>query len=143
MLRQNVVVVFFTLTDRASTIPINTRGANPVRGLLDRKRSEEHLPSSNESKRKHKKYICWGRQHSVQPQCRPVHRAQPALTQRSMVQLQKVHPRTVRPTERSPLELKTRMLNDEILETMLYAAASRGARARAATIRCAEPTTAP
>ena len=26
--------------------------ANPVRGLLDRKRSEEHLPSSNESKRK-------------------------------------------------------------------------------------------
>ena len=24
--------------------------ANPVRGLLDRKRSEEHLPSSNESK---------------------------------------------------------------------------------------------
>ena len=32
--------------------------ANPVRGLLDRKRSEEHQPSSNESKRKtqtHKK----------------------------------------------------------------------------------------
>ena len=32
--------------------------ANPVRGLLDRKRSEEHLQSSNESKRKtqtHKK----------------------------------------------------------------------------------------
>ena len=28
--------------------------ANPVRGLLDRKRSEEHLPSSNESKEKHK-----------------------------------------------------------------------------------------
>ena len=26
--------------------------AIPVRGLLDRKRSEEHLPSSNESKRK-------------------------------------------------------------------------------------------
>ena len=26
--------------------------ANPVRGLLDRKRSEEHLPSSDESKRK-------------------------------------------------------------------------------------------
>ena len=26
--------------------------ANPVRGLLDIKRSEEHLPSSNESKRK-------------------------------------------------------------------------------------------
>ena len=48
-----VVVVFFTLTDRASTIiPSNTRGCQPVRGLLDRKRSEEHLPSSNESKRK-------------------------------------------------------------------------------------------
>ena len=28
--------------------------ANPVRGLLDRKRSEEHLPSSNESKERHK-----------------------------------------------------------------------------------------
>ena len=28
--------------------------ANPVRGLLDRKISEEHLPSSNESKEKHK-----------------------------------------------------------------------------------------
>ena len=27
---------------------------NPVRGLLDRKRLEEHLPSSNESKEKHK-----------------------------------------------------------------------------------------
>ena len=52
------VVVFFTLTDRASTIPSNIRGSNPVRGLLDRERSEEHLPSSNESKRKtltHKK----------------------------------------------------------------------------------------
>ena len=30
--------------------------ANPVRGLLDRKRSEEHLPSSNESKRKTQTY---------------------------------------------------------------------------------------
>ena len=28
--------------------------ANPVRGLLDRKRAEEHLPSSNESKEEHK-----------------------------------------------------------------------------------------
>ena len=54
----DVVVVFFTLTDRASTIPSNIVYvvANPVRGLLDRKRSEEHLQSSNESKRKtHKK----------------------------------------------------------------------------------------
>ena len=36
-----------------------------------------------------------------QPQCRPVHRGRPAHTQR-MVQLPEVHPRTVRPTERSP-----------------------------------------
>ena len=35
------------------------------------------------------------------PQCRPVHRGRPAHTQR-MVQLPEVHPRTVRPTKRSP-----------------------------------------
>ena len=34
------------------TYPVLYVVANPVRGLLDRKRSEEHLPSSNESKRK-------------------------------------------------------------------------------------------
>ena len=32
------------------TYPVLYVVANPVRGLLDRKRSEEHLPSSNESK---------------------------------------------------------------------------------------------
>ena len=48
-------LVFFTLTDRDSTIPRNNIHtyvvANPVRGLLDRKRSQEHLrkESSNES----------------------------------------------------------------------------------------------
>ena len=49
-------VVFFTLTDRASTIyPVLYVVANPVRGLLDRKRSEEHLPSSiMRAKEKHK-----------------------------------------------------------------------------------------
>ena len=36
-----------------------------------------------------------------QPKCRPVHRSRPARTQR-MIQLPEVHPRTVRPTERSP-----------------------------------------
>ena len=36
-----------------------------------------------------------------QPQCRPVHRGRPVHTQR-MVQLSEVHPRAVRPTERSP-----------------------------------------
>ena len=36
-----------------------------------------------------------------QPKCRPVHRGRPARTQR-MVQLPEVHPRTARPTERSP-----------------------------------------
>ena len=40
-----VVVVFFTLTDWPSTIPSTVIYvvANPVRGLLNRKRSEEHL----------------------------------------------------------------------------------------------------
>ena len=41
--------------------------------------------------------ISWGKR---QLQCRPVHRSRPAHTQ-SMVQLPEVHPRTVRPTERS------------------------------------------
>ena len=40
-------------------------------------------------------------QRKLQPQCRPVHRGRPAHTQ-CMVQLPEVHPRTVRPTERSP-----------------------------------------
>ena len=40
--------MFFALTDRASTI-YKYVVANPVRGLLDRKRSEGHLRSSNES----------------------------------------------------------------------------------------------
>ena len=53
-----------------------------------------------------------------------------------------LHPQTVRPTEGSPLKLKIRILRAEVLETMLYAAASRGARGRATTTRCAEPTTA-
>ena len=38
---------------------------------------------------------------NVKPLCRPVHRGRPAHMQR-MVQLLEVHPRTVRPTERSP-----------------------------------------
>ena len=42
------VAVFFTLTDRVSTIPSNIRGCQSG-GLLDRKRSEKHLQSSNES----------------------------------------------------------------------------------------------
>ena len=42
--------------------------------------------------------IPWGER---QPQCQPVHRGRPAHTQR-MVQLPELHPRTVRPTERSP-----------------------------------------
>ena len=37
------VVVFSTLPERASTVPSNIRGCNPVRGLLDRKISGEHL----------------------------------------------------------------------------------------------------
>ena len=40
----HIVVVFFTLTDRASTIQVIYVVANPVlRDLLGRKRSEEHL----------------------------------------------------------------------------------------------------
>ena len=53
-----------------------------------------------------------------QPQYRPVHRGQSAHTQR-MVQLPEVHPRTVRPTERSP-RAQNPMLRAKVLETMLY-----------------------
>ena len=50
-----VVVVFFTLTDRASTIPSKTRGCQSgTWSAGQKKKSEEHLPSSNESKAKHK-----------------------------------------------------------------------------------------
>ena len=60
-----------------------------------------------------------------QPQCRPVHRSQPAHTQR-MVQLPEVRPRTVRPTERSP-----RAQNPD--------AKSRGTRDNAIRLRHEEP----
>ena len=40
--------MFFILTNRALT-PVICVVVNPVRGLLDRTRSEEHLQSSNES----------------------------------------------------------------------------------------------
>ena len=45
-----------------------------------------------------------------------------------MMHLSEVHPRTVRPTERS-LELKIRMLKAEVLETMLYGCATWSPRA--------------
>ena len=53
-----VCVVFSTLPDRALTILSNILlcvVANPVRGLLDRKRSEEHLQRSKQSMGKKKK----------------------------------------------------------------------------------------
>ena len=62
----------------------------------------------------------------------------PAQMQR-MVQLPEVHPRTVRPTERFP-RAQIWMPSAEVLETSCTAA-SRGARARATTTRCVEPTT--
>ena len=75
-----------------------------------------------------------------QPQCRPVHRGRPAHTQR-MVQLPEVHPRTVRPTERSPPvqnpDAKSRGTRDNAVRLRHV----DGARARATTIRCTEPTT--
>ena len=53
-----------------------------------------------------------------QPYRRPVHRGRPARTQR-MVQLPEVHPRTVRPTERSPRaqnpDAKSRGTRDNII----------------------------
>ena len=49
-----VVVVFFTLTDRASTIPNNTRGCQSGTWSAGQKKIRGHLPSSNESKEKHK-----------------------------------------------------------------------------------------
>ena len=56
-LLSHVVVVFFTLSDRASTItyPVIYVVVNPVRSLLGRKRSEEHLQMSNESMKQNKK----------------------------------------------------------------------------------------
>ena len=63
-----------------------------------------------------------------QPQCRPVHRDRSAHTQR-MVQLPKVPPRTVRPTECYLLELEPRMLRAEVLETMLYGCVTWSPRA--------------
>ena len=53
-----VVVVLLTLTDRASTIPSNTRGCQSGTWSAGQKKIKGHLPSSNESKRKtqtHKK----------------------------------------------------------------------------------------
>ena len=64
-----------------------------------------------------------------QPKCRPVHRGRPARTQR-MVQLPEVHPRTVRPTERSP-----RAQNPD--------AKSRGTRDNAVRLRHVEPARVP
>ena len=64
-----------------------------------------------------------------QPQCRPVHRGRPAHTQR-MVQLPKVHPRTVRRTERSP-----RAQNSD--------AKSRGTRDNAVRLRHVKPARVP
>ena len=52
VLRLNYVVfAFVTMTHRALTIPSNIRGYQSVRGLLDRIKSEEHLQSSNGSKK--------------------------------------------------------------------------------------------
>ena len=64
-----------------------------------------------------------------QPQCRPVHRGRPVYTQR-MVQLPEVHPRTARPTERSP-----RAQNPD--------AKSRGTRDNAVRLRYVEPARVP
>ena len=63
------------------------------------------------------------------PKCRPVHRGRPARTQRT-VQLPEVHPRAVRPTERSP-----RAQNTD--------AKSRGTRYNAVRLRHVEPARVP
>ena len=64
-----------------------------------------------------------------EPKCRPVHRGRPARTQR-MVQLPPIHPRTVRPTERSP-----RAQNPDVK--------SRGTRDNAVRLRDVEPARVP
>ena len=64
-----------------------------------------------------------------QPKCRPAHRGRPARTQR-MVELPEIHPRTVRPTERSP-----RAQNPD--------AKSRGTRDNAVRLRPVEPAGVP
>ena len=63
------------------------------------------------------------------PQCRPAHRGRPAHTQR-MVQLPDVHPRTARPTERSP---RAQNPDDK----------SRGTRDNAVRLRHVEPAHVP
>ena len=63
---------------------------------------------------------------NVKPQYRPVHRGRPAHTQ-GMVQLPEVHPRTVRPTQRSPRA--QRMLRTEVFETMMYGCVTWSQRA--------------
>ena len=67
--------------------------------------------------------------HVLNLECRPVHRGRPAHTQR-MVQLPEVHPRTVRPIERSP-----RAQNPDTK--------SRGTRDNAVRLRHVEPTCVP
>ena len=62
-----------------------------------------------------------------QPQCRPVHRGRPAHTPR-MMQIQEVHPRTVRPIECFP-QTQIRMLRAEVLETRLYGCVTWNPRA--------------
>ena len=64
-----------------------------------------------------------------EPKCRSVHRGRPARTQR-MVQLPQIHPRTVRPTERSP-----RAQNPD--------AKSRGTRDNDVRLRDVEPARVP
>ena len=64
-----------------------------------------------------------------QPKYRPVHRGRPART-KSMVQLPDVHPRTVRPTERSP-----RAQNPDVK--------SRGTRDNAVRLRHVKPARVP
>ena len=64
-----------------------------------------------------------------QPQRRPVNRGRPAHTQR-MMQLPEVHPRTVRPTQRSP-------------RTQNTDAKSRGTRDNAVRLRQVEPARVP
>ena len=65
-----------------------------------------------------------------QPHCRTVPRGRPAYSTQRMVQLPEVHPRTVRPTERSP-----RAQNPD--------AQSRGTRDNAVRLRHVEPARGP
>ena len=84
----------------------------------------QHTGSGSSVQQNERVYVPRGERQS---QCRPVHRGRPAHTQR-MVQLLEVHPRTVRPCERSPRAQNTDA-KSRGSEAMLYGCITWSSRA--------------